>query len=118
MAKTKEFRTLTLKEAWPHASSSVRNRRFTTLIFALLVGAVLWAGSLSFWLVIPIALAGGIVLHVLGVLSNVASPVDGIAVCIACGHQRRLENVRVLRQQNVVGNGRCGICRHEIGKES
>ena len=116
--KTKEFRSLTFKEAWPRAKGAVKASRFVTLIFALMVGAVLLYAGWSWIVIVPVALVGGLFLHFMGVLSSIFSLVDGLLVCNACNHQRRAIDVHFLRKQNVTGTTRCGVCRHEIGKES
>ena len=117
MTKTKEFRSLTFKEAWPTAKQAVKTRRPVTLIFSLIVGALFAAGGWPWILIIPAALLGGFVLHFWGALSNLLGP-SGPVVCSACNQRRNTTDIYLLRKQNVTGTTRCGVCRHEIGKES
>ena len=117
MAKTKEFRALTLKEAWPSAKQEVKTRRLVTLIFSLIVGALLIAGGWPWLWVVPAALFGGFMLHFWGALSNLLGPL-GPVICNTCSQRRNQADVSLLKGQNVTGGGRCGTCRHEIGKDS
>jgi hypothetical protein len=111
------LRPLTVQEGMVFAAYSLRRRRLMTICIALVIGIALATGddfSLSWWAIFAISVASAILLHAFAVISGVLSPVTGFVVCEACGKRRPTEVIRTLLQEEVSGDGRCVVCRHQL----